>query len=239
MEQVTTISFFKYSSFWTKIWAFGMMQLAHKPMSKVLGMEFYKLMGTGKARFNPKPDWSVYVILQIWDNEDAANDYFSLHPLFKKYQKAANEHWVVFCKNRIARGKWNGANPFRRSRTINKAIPYVVALTRATIKTRFLRTFWKFVPKSQSHLWDNDGLLYTKGVGEVPFRQMATISIWKDENSLNEFAYQTKGHVSAIGKTRDLDWYHEELFARFQPFKTLGSWTGQQLLPELTGEDTA
>lgn len=210
------------------------MQFAHKPMGKVAGMEFYKLMGTGKARFNPRPDWSVYVILQIWDNEDSATTYFSSNPLFKKYQKVSMEHWVLFCKNRVARGKWDGVNPFRRSKNINRDIPYVVALTRATIKTKLLRTFWKFVPRSQTHLWDNDGLLYTKGVGEVPFKQMATLSIWKDEKSLNEFAYQTKGHVSAIGKTRDLDWYHEELFARFQPFKTLGSWNGQQLLPELT-----
>lgn len=209
------------------------MQFAHKPMGKVSGMEFYKLMGTGKARFNPKPDWSVYVILQIWDNEASAQNYFSINPLFKKYQNISKEHWVVFCKNRIARGEWNGSNPFRRSKTINKTIPYVVALTRATIKMKLLRTFWNFVPKSQTHLWKNNGLLYTKGVGEVPFRQMATISIWKDEASLNEFAYQTRGHVSAIAKTRDLDWYHEELFARFQPFKTMGSWNDKQLFPEL------
>ncbi len=202
-------------------------------MGKVPGMEFYKLMGTGKAQFNPRPDWSVYVILQIWDNEDSAQNYFASHQLFKKYQNVAQEHWVIFCRNRIARGEWDGVNPFRRSKTINKAIPYVVALTRATIKTKLLRTFWKFVPKSQTHLWNNDGLLYTKGVGEVPFKQMATLSIWKDERSLNAFAYQSRGHVSAIGKTRDLDWYHEELFARFQPFKTLGSWNGHQLLPEL------
>lgn len=239
MEQVTTISFFKYASFWEKLWAFGMMQFAHKPMGKVSGMEFYKLMGTGKARFNPKPDWSVYVILQIWENETSAHHYFSINPLFKKYRKVAKEHWVVFCKNRIARGEWDGKNPFQPSKTINKEIPYVLALTRATIKTKLLRTFWKFVPKSQTHLWNNDGLLYTKGVGEVPFKQMATLSIWKDEKSLNDFAYQTKGHVAAIGKTRDLDWYNEELFARFQPFKTLGSWDGKQLLPELTIPETS
>lgn len=209
------------------------MQFAHKPMGKIPGIEFYKLLGTGKAQFNPRPDWSVYVVLQVWENEDFARDYFLKNLLFEKYKKVAKEHWVVFCKNRISRGEWDGGNPFQRSKTIDKEIPYVLALTRATIKTRLLRTFWKFVPKSQTHLWDNKGLLYTKGVGEVPFKQMATLSIWKDEKSLNQFAYQGKGHVSAIGKTRDLDWYHEELFARFQPFKTLGVWNGEQLMPEL------
>lgn len=215
-----------------------MMQFAHRPLQKIAGLEFYKLMGTGKARFSPNPDWSVYVTLQIWENEAAAHNYFSSHQLFKRYQKVSKEHWVLFCKNRIARGKWDGKNPFKRSKSTDKEIAYVVALTRATIKTKLLRTFWKFVPKSQNHLWDNEGLLYTKGVGEVPFRQMATLSIWKDEKSLNEFAYQTRGHIAAIGKTRDLDWYHEELFARFQPFKTLGSWGEGKLLSELIPVET-
>lgn len=211
-----------------------MMQFAHRPMGRVQGLEFYKLMGTGKARFNPWPDWSVYVILQIWQDEQTAENYFMNGHLFDRYKKNSNEHWVAYCKNRTARGMWDGINPFRSSKTLNKDIPYVMALTRATIKTKMLRTFWKFVPKSQNHLWNNEGLLLTKGVGEVPFKQMATVSLWKDEKSLNEFAYQTKGHVAAIGKTRDLDWYHEELFARFQPFKWEGSWNGQPVLPSFT-----
>ncbi|MEO0573024.1 MAG: DUF3291 domain-containing protein [Bacteroidota bacterium] len=232
MGQITTISFFQFDSLWAKIWAFGMMQFAHKRIQKVQGLEFYKLMGTGKARFNPMPDWSVYTILQIWKDDGTAEAYFSSASIFKKYQNTASKHWVVYLKNRIARGEWNGTNPFERSKEIDERIPFVVALTRATIKTKLLLTFWRFVPKSQNHLWNNEGLLFTKGIGEVPFRQMATFSLWKDEKSLDAFAYQTRGHVSAIGKTRDLNWYKEELFARFQPYKSVGDWAElSQLLP--------
>jgi len=224
VEQITTLSIFKFNSTSTKVWAFGMMQFAHGPMQKVEGLEFYKLMGTGKEAFNPMPDWSVYAVLQIWKNEEAANNFFALNDLFQRYEKKSNQHWVLFLRNRMARGEWNGKNPFVRSKTLDQNIPLVIALTRATIKTKLLSTFWKYVPKSQTNLFDNKGLLYTKGIGEVPFRQMATISLWKNEQSLNEFAYQTKGHVSAIGKTRKLDWYKEELFARFQPYKSFGNW---------------
>ena len=201
-----------------------MMQFAHRRMRKVPGLEFYKLMGTGKKGFNPWPDWSVYAILQVWSDEKRANTYFSSHPLFGKYTTRSFEHGVFYLKNTIARGEWDKKKPFHISKTINPDIPLVVALTRATIKTRLLFTFWKFVPKSQTNLWNNEGLLFTKGIGEVPFRQMATFSLWKDEKSLNKFAYQTKGHVNAIRKTRRLDWYKEELFARFQPYKLLGNW---------------
>ena len=140
------------------------------------------------------------------------------------YIFSPSQYGVFYLKNTIARGEWDKKKPFHISKTINPDIPLVVALTRATIKTRLLFTFWKFVPKSQTNLWNNEGLLFTKGIGEVPFRQMATFSLWKDEKSLNKFAYQTKGHVNAIRKTRRLDWYKEELFARFQPYKLLGNW---------------
>ncbi len=201
-----------------------MMQFAHRPLQKVSGLEFYKLMGTGKAGFNPFPDWSVYAMLQVWKNEEAANSFFSSSSLYSRYCGSSDKSWVLFLKNKVARGEWNGSNPFKRSKTIDANIPLVVALTRATIKTKLLYKFWKYVPKSQTTLSENQGLLYTKGIGEVPFKQMATFSLWKDERALNEFAYQTKGHVSAIGKTRELNWYNEELFARFQPYKALGDW---------------
>ena len=65
-KQITTISFFKFSSLQNKIWAFVMMLLAHKDLYKVKGLSFYRLMGSGKDKgFNPLPDWSVYSLSLI------------------------------------------------------------------------------------------------------------------------------------------------------------------------------
>jgi len=214
----------QFKSTRAKLWAFGMMQFAHRGMNQVSGLQFYKLMGTGKEGFNPLPDWSVYAILQVWNSEEDANTYFTSHRLFERYKAHVSRYAVFFLKNKISRGEWDKKNPFQTSKSLDKNIPLVVVLTRATIKTKLLFKFWKFVPKSRAGLGNNEGLLYTKGVGEVPFRQMATLSVWTDENSLNAFAYQTKGHVKAIGKTRTLKWYKEELFARFQPYKLIGNW---------------
>ena len=59
------------------MWAFGQMQFAHSHIKKTPGLNFYKLMGSGREPgFNPLPDWSVYALLCNWENENAANDFF-------------------------------------------------------------------------------------------------------------------------------------------------------------------
>ncbi len=231
MSQVTTITFFRYSTFTYRIWAFGMMQFAHRPLKKVVGLQGYKLMGSGKDGFNPFPDWSVYVLLQIWENEEAANKFFETSGLMKRYLEKSKERCTLFLKNTKAKGAWSGNNPFVKSETIDAHNPFIAVITRATIKVGLLYKFWNYVPTSQKPLENNEGLIYTKGIGEVPFLQMATFSMWKDKDSLMQFAYGSKEHARAIAKTKDLDWYREELFSRFQPYKSLGSWKAMGNLP--------
>ncbi|TAI46652.1 DUF3291 domain-containing protein [Flagellimonas allohymeniacidonis] len=233
MSQITTITLFRYSGLRNKLWAFGMMQFAHKHLKGSSGLEFYKLLGSGKKGFNPLPDWSVYALFQIWNDEKQAEDFFASSKLIRKYQNRTEESWILFLKSSISRGEWSGSNPFQKSPSLDQNNPYIVAITRANIKTKLLFKFWKYVPKSQHGLLENDGLIYTKGFGEVPIKHMATFSVWKDKKSLDSFAYQNNPHVGAIRQTRILDWYKEELFSRFQPYRSIGTWEGKNPLPSL------
>ena len=231
MSQVTTLTFFKYSTLASKFWAFGMMQFAHKPMSRQKGLLHYKLMGSGKDGFNPFADWSVYAVLQIWESEKMATHFFDNAPLFNRYLNRASQRCTLYLRNMKAKGTWAGINPFVQSEEINPNNPYIAVITRATIKPKMLFKFWSYVPASQAPLKANKGLLFTKGIGEVPFVQMATFSLWKDKESLMQFAYKSKEHAEAIAKTKALDWYSEELFSRFEPYKSIGSWDGLEPLP--------
>jgi hypothetical protein len=75
--QITTISFFKYTSLRNKFWGLKMMQFAHKGLVNTEGLSFYRLLGSGKGKgFNPFPDWSVYSLLQVWETEEAAQTFF-------------------------------------------------------------------------------------------------------------------------------------------------------------------
>ncbi|NHF57768.1 DUF3291 domain-containing protein [Flavobacteriaceae bacterium TP-CH-4] len=230
MSQITTLTFFRYPSFRSKLWAFGMMQFGHAPLARTKGLQFYKLMGSGKAGFNPFPDWSVYALLQVWDSEEEANAFFEHSSLMHRYRKGSSEQWTLYMKSISAKGEWGGGNPFQKTTDLDKQNPYISVITRATIKSKLLWKFWKFVPISQRPLKGNRGLLFTKGIGEVPFTQMATFSLWQDKQSLMDFAYNSKEHQNAIKKTREMDWYKEELFSRFQPYRSVGSWNGSNPL---------
>lgn len=230
-EQISTLTFFRFKGFSNKFWAFGQMQFAHSRLSRAGGQEFYKLMGSGGKRFAPWPDWEVYALLQVWRSEDDASYFFNTAPIWKHYVLRSAERWTLFLRNKVARGTWDGGMPFRTQDEL-PGIPYTLVLTRATIRNRELWRFWKYVPESQMGLYEQSELIYTKGVGEWPIKNMATVSVWKGEEGIMQFAYRNEGHQKAIQLTRKYDWYSEELFSRFQIYKYSGTWEGKETLLE-------
>ncbi len=229
MCQITTLTFFRYRVGLARLWAFNMMQFAHRPMGKQQGLQFYKLLGSGRSLgFNPFPDWGTYAILQIWDSQAAADAYFT-SALHQRYQKKAKEVWTLYLRPIQCKGLWSGGQPFQ-IQPPDPALKSLAVITRASIRWRQMWKFWQYVPISQRPIDQASGLLYTKGVGEVPFVQMATFSLWENEAALRKYAYESPEHLEAIRRTRELDWYGEEMFVRFQPYASRGTWNGEQLL---------
>ena len=230
-QQISSITFFRFQGFRHQLWAFGMMQFAHAYLAKAKGLPFYKLMGSGaNDGFNPYPDWTTYALLGVWENEGHARHFFKNSEVIKKYQNHTSEQWTIFMKNIKATGEWSKKNPFTPSPALDEENKLTAIITRATIKWKMLPTFWRYVPTSSIPLKSNNGLIYTKGIGEAPLVQMATFSIWKDFDSVKDFAYQSKEHQVAIEKTRKLKWYKEEMFTRFQPYASMGTWGGEKPL---------
>jgi len=232
MSSVTTLTLFRFPGFFQKIWGFGQMQFAHSSIRKTSGLNFYKLMGSGRELgFSPFPDWGVYGLLCVWESEKAADDFFSNSKIFQRYRNKTSEQWTIFMKPLQAKGLWSGGNPFTASTDLDAANPLIAVITRATIRLSKLAKFWNYVPISQRPIKKGcPGLIYTKGIGEAPLVQMATFSIWENVEALKNFAYNSPEHQEAIKKTRQIDWYKEEMFARFQPYRSMGKWGGKDLL---------
>jgi heme-degrading monooxygenase HmoA len=102
----------------------------------------------------------------------------------------------------------------------------IVTLTRANVRLKHWRTFARASRATNIDVAAASGLLRVVGVGEAPVGKQATISIWENEAALKTFAYRTHGHVEVMKQTRQQAWYSEELFARFQPDGSSGSWDG-------------
>ncbi len=211
-----------------------MMQFAHGALAQVKGLSFYKLLGSGKEGFNPFPDWSVYALLMVWEREADADSFFKSSALMQRYRKKVEEHWTLYLKSIQSKGAWSGSNPFQKSQTLRDDVSFVAVITRATIRPKLLWKFWRSVAASQRPLQNNPGLILTKGIGEMPILQMATFSLWKDKQDLIAFAYRSEAHQIAIRQTRKLDWYKEELFSRFQPYRSIGTWNGTDPLAGLS-----
>jgi hypothetical protein len=134
-------------------------------------------------------------------------------------------------KTKQSKGLWSGNNPFTPSTDLDEDNPLIAVITRASIKVSKLIKFWEYVPTSQQPIVRGcKGLIYTKGIGEIPLLEMATFSLWENIDSLKNFAYHSPEHQEAIRKTRKIDWYKEELFVRFQPYRSLGTWGGENVL---------
>lgn len=215
-KQITTITILNFKGLSSKIFAFKMMRDIHPLIQKIPGITFYKKMGSGKGKgFNPFPDWGTYALLINWENMAFAKRSLQ-SDILSHYQNHTHKTTSYFLENIKTHGMWDGHNPFDASHITPKVTDNIAVITRATIKPSKLLKFWSYVPNSHKPLKEQEnGLIYTKGIGEIPIIQMATFSIWESIEALKKFAYGSKEHLKAIEKTRKLNWYKEELFARF------------------------
>ena len=182
-------------------------------------MQFFKFLGTGgKEGFSLKPDFSTYAFLGVWDNISTYKNCIESHPVFIGYKEKAIIQRDLVLSPIKSHGLWSGQNPFSNN-AINseqKSSNYkAVVITRATLHWNRLFSFWKSVPIASKAIKEAEGVIYYKGIGEWPFIQQATVSIWKDFESVNDFAYRDKRHSNIIKKTKQKEWYKEDLFARF------------------------
>lgn len=102
----------------------------------------------------------------------------------------------------------------------------VAVLTRASIRVRRLVAFYRSVPPVDELLRRQDGCLASIGMGEWPLARQATFSLWRDQDAMRGFAYRGAAHRRVVERVRSHDWYAEELFARFIPYASEGTWNG-------------
>jgi hypothetical protein len=183
------------------------------------GVRFGKLLGTGTGQgFGPTDaDPTRYAAVTVFDDEEAARR-FDAGPLVAGWDRLARAGVRLRLQPIASRGRWSGRDPFPTPSQA-KATPAptepVVAITRARLRPSRAVTFWRAVPPVATALRDAPGLLARFGVGEAPIGWQGTVSVWRTNAELVDFAYRQPEHRAAIARTATARWYAEELFARF------------------------
>lgn len=229
MEQApfATLTFLRFPK-GERLWAMRQMAEKRAPMRTVEGLVFHKLLGTGGGRgYSSRPDLGTYAVLGAWRDMEAASRFLDGHPVMVDYRRHAGESFTLHLAPLLSRGTWSGGRPFASVEDPAPGTPLAV-ITRATIRPRYVLGFWSQVGRvSRSLEQHREGLLFTKGIGELPWVEQATFSVWRSLAHMQAFAHAAgTPHAEAIARTRKADGFREELYARFRVMGTEGTWNG-------------
>lgn len=194
-------------------------------LPRVDGLAFWRLLGTGRNdRTDRGADPTRTAMFAVWDDESALDDFLADHHVAMRWQHA-QEHWSVRLRSLGGHGSWRGFDPLDGLDAGAAGGP-VAIITRADVRRRSWKAFGAASTVVDNELQRAAGLIDVVGIGEAPVGRLATFSLWESLGAAREFAYAMPDHVEVVRRTRAEDWYAEEMFARFEPYASSGTWNG-------------
>lgn len=194
---------------------------------------FWKLLGCGKnGSFDLQPDLQQWGLLSVWDSQEDFDLFYSRSFVSRWWKAFTKEQWTIICSPMETRGKWDDKEPFKPVVADDDYNGPIAVLTRATIRLSRIKRFWSHVGRVSDLMSSADGYVFSLGIGEAPVFKQATFSVWRSAKEMKLFAYSSAEHLDVIKKTRNENWYSEELFSRFKPVGSFGSLKGRDPLKE-------
>ncbi len=199
----------------------------------VPGLRFWRLLGTGAgSRTGPGADPHRTALFAIWD-DDGALDAFERRMAAR--WASSEEVWHVRLRGLGGHGRWHGVDVLGEidaapAEPPGAAPAPVAIITRAHVRRRAWRRFREAGDPVSEELQGAPGLLDVVGIGEAPVGRLGTFSLWRDLAAARAYATGMPRHRDVVRRTRAEAWYGEELFARFAPYASRGSWDGRDPL---------
>jgi hypothetical protein len=202
-------------------------------LPRVPGLDFWRLLGTGSGADTGRgADLSRSALFAVWERESDLDAFLADGSLARRWRHA-EQSWHVRLRSIGGHGTWKGVDPLAGLDGGSGDGP-VAIITRANVRRRAWKAFGAASEVVDTELHQAPGLIDVVGIGETPVGALATFSLWESLVAARAFAYSMPDHVEVMRRTRDEDWYAEEMFARFEPYASTGTWNGRDPLAGTT-----
>lgn len=229
LVMIVALTITKFRSF-TIPFAFIGMAILRLPLWLNKRCRFWKLMGSGKdAQVDLPADYRHWAILTTWDNRETYDDFNFRSFVMKWFNFFGSESFTILLNPLSSHGLWSGKQPFKTQISDINHTEKIAVITRAAIRFNKLKEFRSNVKRAAEAMRNAPGFILSAGIGENPFFDQATFSIWENMESMKAYAYQSFDHSDVIKLTRARKWYKEELFARFAIIDSWGSLNGIEI----------
>lgn len=195
------------------------------------GLVFWRLLGTGRGSDTaPSIDTRRRALFAVWDDEEDLARFVDGSAVARRSTQA-EEVWHVRLRGLGGHGTWRGFDVLGSIDRGAAGGPLAI-ITRANVRWRSWPAFWRAGRPVSDELQGASGLLGALGMGEAPVGRLGTFSLWRSAEDAGRYANSTR-HAAVVRRTRREDWYGEELFARFEPYASSGTWDGDDPLGRL------
>ncbi len=208
-------------------WGLSRLVLGPRVLGRAPGLRFARVLGSGhQGGFGLAPGFDRQGVAAFFADEATARDYVRHSPALKARREHAHECLLMLCRASASRGSWGGHTMAVTAPPAAPGQP-VASLTRASIRLRHARAFWRHAPAAQTALEAADGCRLAAGLGEAPLLRQATFSLWDDAAAMEAFS-RRGAHRQASADAMGRGWFSESMFVRLVPIAIEGTWNGRR-----------